>query len=225
MGGRERSAPEVSGRPVEEERPPAARRPVPPAGSTAAGWATDRQHARSPPENARAPVGLLAGGGERRSTDAGCGADERRHAGFPRRGVRQGLGDRRRPRRHLPGQHLPGLQLGLEHPVRADRRRRALRGARPDLRRPVPGRRRREAERLASGVLGLALAIMAVVSIVGVVFASPSPGSCRAAPRTPRSSRSRWRCRPSSCASSSPRCCSTRSAPSPPRCSSPSAGS
>ena len=101
-----------------------------------------RQHACSPPENARAPVGLPAGGGERRSTDAGRGADERRHARVPRGRVRQGLGDRRRPRRHLPGQHLPGVELGLERPLRAHRRRRALGRARPHLRRPLPGRRR-----------------------------------------------------------------------------------
>ena len=83
-----------------------------------------------------------------------------------------------------------------------------------------------EAERLASGVLGLALAVMGVVSIVGIVLATPDrPAALQRRTERTRRARSRSRCPPSSCASSSPRCCSTRSARSPPRCCSPSDGS
>src|SRR4051812_27393389 len=93
--------------PSKKERPPAARRPVPPAGSTAAGWATDRQHARSPPENARAPVGLPVGGGERGPPAGGGGAHEGRPPRVRRGRFRQGLGDRGGPGGPLPGQPFP----------------------------------------------------------------------------------------------------------------------
>ena len=50
--------------------------------------------------------------------------------------------DRGRARHDLPRQHLPGLQQRLQRALRAARRRRAVRGARADLRRPLRPRRR-----------------------------------------------------------------------------------
>ena len=126
-----------------EERPPDAGQPIPPnTGRRRSGGRPPAQHAPSPPENARAPVGWLAVVASDRPTRAAA-RDELGHPGVPRGGLRQGLGHRRGARRHLPGQHLPGLELGLQRPLRAHRRRGAVGGAGAHLRRPVPGRGRR----------------------------------------------------------------------------------
>ena len=119
--------------------PPAVRSPQ--TGRRRIGWATSRPACPLATGNGARPRRLSGGGGQR-STDAGSGADERRHLRVARGGLRQGLGHRRRPRHDVPRQHLPGVQLGVERPVRAAGRRGAVGRARADVRRGLPGRRR-----------------------------------------------------------------------------------
>ena len=121
------------------------------------------------------------------------------------------LGDRRRARHHVPREHVPVVELGIERAVRAAGRGRAVGRARADASSTCSKRARTARRRdLASGLLGLALAVMGVVCVVGLIFGAADRAVAlhrRAGPAASRSNRSRSR--RSSSTSSSRRCCST----------------
>jgi putative peptidoglycan lipid II flippase len=131
-----------------------------------------RQHARSPPENARAPVGLLAVVASDRPTRAAARMSlatlASRGVGFVKVWVIAAvLGATYLGNTYQASSSVSNILFEL---IAAGALSAVLVPTFVDLFRAEDDA---EAERLASGVLGLALALMAVVSIIGVVFATP----------------------------------------------------
>jgi putative peptidoglycan lipid II flippase len=138
----------------------------------AAGWATDCQLARSPPGNARAPVGLLAVVASERPTRAAARMSvatlASRGVGFVKVWVIAAvLGATYLGNSYQASSSVSNILFEL---IAAGALSAVLVPTFVDHFRSGDDA---EAERLASGVLGLALAVMAVVSVIGVVFATP----------------------------------------------------
>jgi putative peptidoglycan lipid II flippase len=130
------------------------------------------QHARSPPENARAPVGWLAVVASDRPTRAAARMSvatlASRGVGFVKVWVIAAvLGATYLGNTYQASSSVSNILFEL---IAAGALSAVLVPTFVDLFRAEDDA---EAERLASGVLGLALALMAVVSIVGIVLATP----------------------------------------------------